>query len=175
LSRPHSGQTRCAQQAGSPPSSCSVAGDGGTLARSSSIDAVIRSSSCVRFRPARGRITPSYRRFNGLLFLLRSAVSCKTSASHTTVSPGPRGRRPAGLASGPTAGSSPGGRDGRPPDHRAHARTPDPGGNDQPDGRGAVVVFVAHLKMPAEVQHVHYDDDSGAGLLRPAAASGRFA
>ena len=127
-------------------------------------------SSCVRFRPAHGRITPGSPPIQPpfWLFLLRSAVSCKRSASHTTVSPARKGAGPLALHPGRRAGSggsSPGGRDGRPPDHQAQARTLDPGGNDQPDVRGAVVVFVAHLKIPAEVQHVHHDDDSGAGLL----------
>jgi len=91
------------------------------------------------------------------------------SQPHDSQSRPARAQAPLALHPGRRAGSggsSPGGRDGRPPDHRAHARTPDPGGNDQADGRGAVVVFVAHLKMPAEVQYVHHDDDSGAGLLR---------
>jgi len=44
----------------------------------------------------------------------------------------------------------------------------------RPDGRGATVIFVAYLNMPGEVQHVHRDDASGAGLLPPAPATGRF-
>jgi hypothetical protein len=51
----------------------------GTLVRFSSIDAVMR-FSCVRAsgQPAAGSRL-DHRRFSGLLFLLRSAVSCKRS------------------------------------------------------------------------------------------------
>jgi hypothetical protein len=44
----------------------------------------------------------------------------------------------------------------------------------RPDGRGAMVVFVAHLNMPGEVQHVHHEDACGAGFLPPAPATGGF-
>ena len=134
LSRPHSGQTQVrAQQAGSPPSSCSIVGDGGTLARSSSIDAVIRSLLVCALqaspRPDHASITGDS---TALLFLLRSAVGCKRSASHTTVTPAREGPAPLALhPGGPSAVGLRPRHDRRPPDHRAYARTRDPGGNDQ--------------------------------------------
>ena len=115
LSRPHSGQTRCAQQAGSPTSSCPVPGDEGTPARSSSIDAIIRRPFvCASGQPAAGsRLDP--RRFNGVFVLLRSAVSRKRSARDTQSVPARMGAGPLALHAGRwdgNGGSSPDGRDG---------------------------------------------------------------
>ena len=82
MSRPHSGQTQCAQQAESPVSSCSVGGDEGTVVRSSSIDAVMRSPlPCAlqgRPRPDHALITADSMAFCSY----QSTISSLTPSSH---------------------------------------------------------------------------------------------
>lgn len=114
MSRPHSGQTRCVQQAGSPASSCPVAGDEGTPARSSSIDAVIRHPFVRSGQPAAGSRF-DHRRFNGVFVptTIRGEPQA-LSPPHTSVPPG-MGAGPLALHGGRrdgNGGSSPDGCDG---------------------------------------------------------------
>jgi hypothetical protein len=128
---------------------------------------------CASGQPAAGSRL-DHRRFNGLLFLLRSAVSRKRSASHTRSVPARQGAGPLARHAGRRDGNGglrPAGATdvhlttGRMQEHQI------PEATIRPDGRGAMVVFVAHLNMPGEVQHV---DACGAGFLPPAPATGGF-
>ena len=102
MSRPHSGQTRCAQQAGSPTSSCPVAGDEGTPARSSSIDAIIRRPFvCASGQPAAGSRL-DHRRFNGVFVPTTIRGEPQALSPRHTISSGPHGRWPARPACWPT-------------------------------------------------------------------------
>jgi hypothetical protein len=102
LSRPHSGQTRCAQQAGSPTSSCPVAGDEGDACpllvhrRRHSPPLRVRSG-----QPAAGSRF-DHRRFNGVFVptTIRGEPQA-LSPPHTSV-PARHGRWPAGPAWWPT-------------------------------------------------------------------------
>jgi hypothetical protein len=141
---------------------------------------------CVRFRPARAGSRLDHRRFNGPLFLLRSAVSRKRSASDTSQFRPARAqaRWPCmpGRRDG-NGGSSPGGRDRGPLDHRAHARTPDPEATIRPDGRGAMVVFAARYSVrdsvaPDDLDCGNQDPLGGTRTWNhgnPASCTGRLA
>jgi hypothetical protein len=97
---------------------------------------------CASGQPAAGSRL-DHRRFNGLLFLLRSAVSRKRlqPAPHKSVpvSSGRAGAGPLDLHAARRDGSgrsSPGGRDGRPLGHQAHARALDPEASARGNTRG---------------------------------------